>query len=270
VTSDVTPSVTALAPDEILIDRAGPVLTLTFNRPAARNALTWTMYDRLTRTCDEVDADDSIRVLVLRGAGGQAFVSGTDIGQFPAFTGAADGIAYERDGDRRIQRLEAVRKPVIAQIQGFAVGAGLRIAAACDLRIATPDARFGAPIARTLGNCLSADAYARLVDLLGPSRVTALLFTARLLPAPDALAAGFVHELVAPDAIDARVRALAAEIAGHAPITLRVTKEAVRRIRAARPVPDIEDLIAETYGSADFREGVRAFLEKRTPQWRDR
>ena len=261
---------TASAPDEILTERKGPVLTLTFNRPAARNALTWRMYDRLTEVCEEVDADEAIRVLVLRGAGGQAFVSGTDIGQFPAFTGAADGLAYERDGDRRIGRLEAVRKPVIAQIQGVAVGAGLRIAAASDLRVATPDARFGAPIARTLGNCLSADAYARLVDLLGPSRVMGLILTARLLGAPDALAAGFVHELVAPDAIDARVQSLAAELAAHAPITLRVTKEAIRRIRTARPSPDIDDLIAETYGSADFREGVRAFLDKRTPEWRGR
>ncbi len=256
--------------DEILTASDGPVLTLTFNRPAARNALTWGMYERLTEVCDEVDADDAIRVLVLRGAGGQAFVAGTDIGQFPAFEGAADGLAYERDGDRRIGRLEAVRKPVIAQIQGFAVGAGLRIAAACDLRIATPDARFGAPIARTLGNCLSADAYARLVELVGPSRVTALLLTARLLGAQDALAAGLLHEIVAPEAIDARVQALAAEVAGHAPITLRVTKEAIRRLRAVRPPPDIDDLIAETYGSADFREGVRAFLDKRTPQWRGR
>jgi enoyl-CoA hydratase/carnithine racemase len=260
----------AVDADEILTARDGPVLTLTFNRPAARNALTWRMYERLTEACDEVDADDTIRVLVLRGAGGQAFVAGTDISQFLAFEGAADGIAYERDGDRRIGRLEEVRKPVIAQIQGFAVGAGLRIAAACDLRIATPDARFGAPIARTLGNCLSADAYARLVALVGPSRVTALLFTARLLGAQDALTAGFVHEIVAPEAIEARVQALAAEVAGHAPITLRVTKEAIRRIRMARPTPDIEDLIAETYASTDFREGVRAFLEKRTHQWKGR
>jgi enoyl-CoA hydratase/carnithine racemase len=258
------------ATEEILTAREGPVLTLTFNRPAARNALTWSMYEALTRTCEEVDADDAIRVLVLRGAGGRAFVSGTDIGQFPAFSGAADGLAYERDGDRRIGRLEAVRKPVIAQVQGFAVGAGLRIAAACDLRVATPDARFGAPIARTLGNCLSGQAYARLVDLLGPSQVVALLTTARLLGAAEARAAGFVHDIVPPESIDAHVQALAREVAGHAPITIRVTKEAIRRIRAARAVPDMEDLIAETYGSADFREGVRAFVEKRTPQWRGR
>ena len=256
--------------DEILVERDGAVVTLTFNRPAARNAITWGMYDGLTRVCEEVDADDAIRVLVLRGAGGRAFVAGTDISQFPAFSGPDDGIAYERDGDRRLARLEAVRKPVIAAIQGFAVGGGLRIAAACDLRIATPDARFGAPIARTLGNCLSAEAYARLVDLMGASRVTALIFTAKLLAAEEAHAAGFVHEIVAPDAIDDRVRALAREIAGHAPITLRVTKEALRRIRAARPLPDIDDLISETYGSADFHEGVRAFLEKRTPQWKGR
>src|SRR5262245_66506606 len=135
------------------------------------------MYEGLTRACEDVDADDSIRVFVLRGAGNQAFVAGTDIGQFQAFSGAEDGVAYERDGDRRIGRLEAVRKPVIAAIQGFAVGAGLRIAAACDLRIATPDARFGAPIARTLGNCLSSGAYAGLGHPLGPVPLPAVLLT---------------------------------------------------------------------------------------------
>ena len=252
--------------DEILVARDGPVLTLTFNRPAARNALTWAMYEGLTRTCEEVDADDSIRVLVLRGAGGHAFVAGTDIGQFRAFAGAADGIAYERDGDRRIGRLAEVRKPVIAAIEGFAVGAGLRIAAACDLRIATPTPG-SAPRSRGPSE-LPPPRLRGSVDLMGPSRVTALLFTAKLLGAQEAHAAGFVHEIVAPEAMDQRVPALAREIANHAPITLRVTKEALRRIRAARPVPDIDDLISETYGSADFREGVRAFLEKRTPQWK--
>ncbi len=253
--------------DEVLMTREGPVVTLTFNRPDARNAMTWHMYDRLDQACEEVDGDDSVRVLVLRGAGGRAFVAGTDISQFKVFERAEDGIAYERDLDRRIARLDAVRKPVIAQIQGSAVGAGFLIATACDLRVATPEARFGAPIARTLGNCLSMATYARLVDMFGPSRVKELIFTARLLTAEEAHAMGYVHEIVAPDQIEARVTALAHQIAGHAPITLWVTKESIRRLGTSRALPDDEDLIATTYMSADFREGVRAFLEKRKAQW---
>jgi enoyl-CoA hydratase/carnithine racemase len=224
--------------DETLVTREGPVMTLTFNRPEARNAMTWGMYDRLYQVCDEVDADDSVRVLVLRGAGGKAFVAGTE--------------------------------PVIAQIEGFAVGGGFRIATACDLRIATPDARFGAPIARTLGNCLSMAAYASLVDVFGPSRLKELIFTARLLTAAEAHAAGYVHEIVPADQIAARVTALAHQLAEHAPITLRVTKESIRRLAASRALPDDEDLVATTYMSADFREGVRAFLEKRKPRWSGR
>jgi enoyl-CoA hydratase/carnithine racemase len=256
--------------DEVLVTRDGPVMTLTFNRPEAHNALTWNMYDRLYEACEEADRDDSVRVLVLRGAGGKAFVAGTDIGQFQAFEGAEDGIAYERDGDRRMARLEAVRKPVIAQVQGFAVGGGFRITACCDLRIATPEARFGAPIARTLGNCLSMAAYARFVDMFGPSRVKELLFTARLLTAEEAHAAGYVQEIVPADRIEARVAALARQIADHAPITLWVTKESIRRLSASRTLPEDEDLIAASYTSADFREGVRAFLDKRPPRWTGR
>jgi enoyl-CoA hydratase/carnithine racemase len=258
---------TAAASDHVLVTRDGPVVTLTFNRPEARNAMTWDMYQRLYDTCEEVDADDTVRVLVLKGAGGKAFVAGTDIGQFTEFKSGEDGLRYERDGDQRTGRIARVRKPVIAQIQGFAVGGGFGIAAGADLRVATPDARFGAPIARTLGNCLSMQAYARYLDLLGPSRLKELIFTARLMPADEALAAGFVHEIVPAETIEARVRELAQTVASHAPITLWVTKEAVRRIQEARTVPDGDDLIAATYGSADFREGVRAFIEKRPPRW---
>jgi len=253
--------------DEVLVDRDGPIVTLTFNRPAARNAMTWNMYERLSQACDEVDADPSVRVLILRGAGGKAFVAGTDISQFQTFDSAEAGIEYERDGDERMDRLERVGKPVIAQVEGFAVGGGFKITAACDIRIATPDARFGAPIARTLGNCLSMAAYSTLVDLFGPSRTKEMICTARLLSAEEALAAGFVHEIVPHETIAARVRALAEQLASHAPITLRVTKEAVRRIQAERRARGGEDLIALTYTSADFKEGVRAFLEKRPPRW---
>lgn len=252
---------------EVLVTRDGPIVTLTFNRPEARNALTWAMYERLYETCEEVDADDAVRVLILRGAGGKAFVAGTDISQFKAFETAEDGIQYERGGERRTGRLERVRKPVIAQIEGYAVGGGFGIAAASDLRIATPEAKFGAPIARTLGNCLSMEAYSRFLDLLGPSRLKELIFTARLMPADEAHAAGFVHEIVPADQIGARVQALAELIASHAPITLWVTKEAIRRIQEQRRATGGEDLIATTYSSADFREGVRAFLDKRPPRW---
>ena len=257
----------ATASDHVLVTRDGPIVTLTFNRPQARNAMTWDMYQRLYDTCEEVDADDSVRVLVLKGAGGKAFVAGTDISQFASFESGEDGLRYEREGDQRSGRIARVAKPVIAQIQGFAVGGGLGIAAGADVRVATPDSQFGAPIARTLGNCLSMQAYARYLDLFGPSRLKEMIFTARLLSAAEALAAGFVHEIVAADAIEARVQALAQTIASFAPITLRVTKEAVRRIQAARAVPDGDDLIAATYGSADFREGVRAFVDKRPPRW---
>ena len=263
----VSAPVSVPAGDSVLVARDGPIVTLTFNRPQARNAMTWDMYQRLYDTCEEVDGDDSVRVLVLKGAGGKAFVAGTDIGQFNTFQSGEDGLRYEREGDQRTGRIARVKKPVIAQIQGFAVGGGLGIAAGADLRIATPDSLFGAPIARTLGNCLSMQAYARYLDLFGPSRLKEMIFTARLLSAGEALAAGFVHEIVAAEAIEARVLALALTLASHAPITLAVTKEAVRRIQAARAVPDGDDLIRATYGSADFHEGVRAFIDKRPPHW---
>jgi enoyl-CoA hydratase/carnithine racemase len=255
------------ASDHVIVEREGPVVTLTFNRPEARNAMTWDMYQRLNDTCETVDADDSIRVLVLKGAGGKAFVAGTDISQFGSFKTGEDGLRYERDGDQRTGRIARVRKPVIAQIEGVAVGGGLGIAAGADIRVATPESRFGAPIARTLGNCLSMQAVSRYVDLFGPSRFKEMIFTARLLSAEEALAAGFVHEIVAADAIEARVRELAATVASHAPITLWATKEAVRRVQDARPVPDGDDLVTRVYGSADFHEGVQAFVEKRPARW---
>jgi enoyl-CoA hydratase/carnithine racemase len=255
------------ASDEVLVARDGPIVTLTFNRPAARNAMTWGMYQRLYEVCEEVDADEGIRVLVLKGAGGKAFVAGTDISQFIEFKGAEDGLRYEREGDQRAGRVGRVRKPVIAQIEGVAVGGGFGIVSGADLRVATPEARFGLPMARTLGNCLSMTNYARFMDVLGPSRLKEMMFTARLLSADEALTAGFVHEIVPPEGIESRVRELAERVASHAPITLWVTKEAIRRIQAARPLPDGDDLIATTYGSADFREGVRAFVAKRPPRW---
>jgi enoyl-CoA hydratase/carnithine racemase len=256
-----------ISKEEVLVSRDGAIVTLTFNRPEARNAMTWGMYEKLYQTCEEVDADESIRVLVLKGAGGKAFVAGTDISQFTQFKGAEDGLKYERDGDKRSGRIGRVKKPVIAQIEGVCVGGGFGIAAGADIRIATPEARFGLPMARTLGNCLSMNNYAAFMDLIGASRLKEMLFTARLLSAEEALAAGFVHQIFAAGEIEAKVKEIADKVAAHAPITLAVTKEAIRRIQAARTVPNGDDLVARTYGSADFREGVKAFVEKRPPRW---
>jgi enoyl-CoA hydratase len=252
---------------EVLVERDGPIVTVIFNRPEARNAMTWGMYERLNQACEEVDADDSIRVMVLKGAGGKAFVAGTDISQFTKFEGPEDGLKYERDGDKRSGRIGQVKKPVIAQIQGYAVGGGFGIASSADIRIATPDARFGAPIAKTLGNCLSMRNYARFAALIGPSLLKEIIFTARMLTAQEALGVGYVHEIVAPELIDKRVREVAEKVASHAPITLWATKESLRRLQESQPLPEGDDIVSRVYGSADFKEGVRAFVDKRPPRW---
>lgn len=229
------------------------------------------MYDALVNACEAVDRDDAIRVLVVR-ANGDAFAAGTDIEQFTVFKTREDGLDYERRLDAVIDRLERVRAATIAQVHGVAAGGGCAIAFACDLRVCTPAARFGMPIARTLGNCLSAANYARLVDLLGPSRTKELLLTARFVDASEAAALGLVVRIVDRDMLDNAVHELAGTIAAHAPLTIRTTKEALRRIAAARRLhgPDLDDLVGQCYASDDFREGVASFLAKRKPQFTGR
>ncbi len=247
----------------------GPLATLTFNRPEARNAMTWDMYRALTDACDRVDADRGVRVFILRGAGGKAFVAGTDISQFRNFRDRDDGIKYEERLDHVLDRLDRVTKPTVAQIQGVAAGGGCAIALVCDLRVATPESTFGIPVARTLGNCLSGASYSRLVDLIGPARVKDLLFTGRLAGGEEAHAMGLVSRLVPAADLDRVVRALAEELAANAPLTIRATKEMIRRLLEQRRLARAEDrdLVEMCYTSADFREGVTAFMEKRAPKW---
>jgi enoyl-CoA hydratase/carnithine racemase len=250
----------------------GPLAILTFNRPEARNAMTWEMYEALVDACDQVDRDASIRVLILRGAGGKAFVAGTDISQFQHFADREDGLKYEERLDAVLDRVERVTKPTIAQVQGVAAGGGCAIALTCDLRVATPESTFGIPIARTLGNCLSGATYGRLVDLLGPARVKDLMFTGRFVQAEEARALGLVTRIVAAENIDRTVVDLALDIASNAPLTLRATKEILRRLSAKRrlaPGADA-DVVELCYTSQDFREGVAAFLAKRKPEWTGR
>jgi enoyl-CoA hydratase/carnithine racemase len=257
-----------LSATETLFHVDPPFAFLTFNRPEARNAMTWAMYDALVTACDRVDADPAVRVFILRGAGGKAFVSGTDISQFQRFGTPQDAIEYEKKIGVVLGRLERVATPTIAEIDGAAAGAGCGIAAACDLRVASVDSSIGIPIARTLGNCVSTGTLARLVDLVGPARTKDMLYTGRLIPAAEALDIGLLTRVVPKASLEADVLALSREIAGHAPLTIRATKEMTRRILAARrPTESDEDLIEMCYMSADFKEGVTAFLAKRRPQW---
>lgn len=255
--------------DDLLYSVTDGIARVTFNRPQARNAMTFAMYERLAKICLEANEDRSIKVLVLTGAGDKAFASGTDIAQFRAFKTAQDALDYEARIDRVFGTLESCRVPTIAAIAGACTGGGAGLAACCDMRIGTASARIGFPIARTLGNCLSMSNISRLAALLGPARTKDLIFTARLIEAPEALALGLLNEVV-PDvaALQARADDLARLLASHAPLTLEVTKEAVLRIRRTLSRDEGEDLILKAYLSADFREGMEAFLAKRKPVWK--
>ena len=257
--------------EELLYDKRGDVGWITFNRPQQRNALTFAMYEGTAAIAKRVGESREVKALVITGAGDKAFAAGTDIAQFKSFQGGEDGIAYERKMDATLEIIERCQVPVVAAIAGFCTGGGAAIAAVCDFRIATRSAQFGFPIARTLGNCLSMSNYARLVALVGPQRVKEMLMLAKLVDAEAALRIGLVSELL-PDtlALHARAEEMAKALAGMAPITLSTTKEALRRLQARMGDDDIDDLIRHTYGSADFKEGMDAFLNKRAPKWAGR
>lgn len=255
--------------DELLYELRDGVAYLTFNRPQARNALTFAMYDRLAEICEQANRDRSIRALLVTGAGDKAFAAGTDISQFRAFDKEQDALDYEARIDRVLGALERCRVPTIAAIQGACTGGGAGIAACCDLRIATRSMRYGFPVAKTLGNCLSMNNYARLAALLGPAKVKDMIFRARLIEADEALAMGLMSELVEDGAALARrAEELVREVAGLAPLTLQATKEAIYRLRT-KP-EEGSDLVLMCYMSEDFREGMEAFLNKRKPVWKGR
>jgi enoyl-CoA hydratase/carnithine racemase len=254
--------------EELLYEIRDAAGWITFNRPAQRNALTFAMYEGVAEICSRVGRTREVKALVITGAGEKAFAAGTDIAQFLDFRDGEDGIAYERKMDRTLDVIERCAVPTVAAVAGFCTGGGAAIAAVCDFRIATASAQFGFPIARTLGNCLSLANYARLAALIGPQRVKEMILLARLFDAPTALQVGLVSEVL-PDvpALHARAGELATTLAGHAPLTMQVTKEALRRLQAKMAEDNIDDLIRLAYGSADFRDGRTAFLGKRAPRW---
>jgi enoyl-CoA hydratase/carnithine racemase len=253
---------------EILYEVKDGVGRITFNRPQARNAFTFRMYERLAEICKLATADSSVKVLVLTGSDEKAFAAGTDISEFRNFSTAQDALDYEERINSLLDSFERIPIPTIAAIAGACTGGGTTIAACCDLRIGAANARFGVPIGRTLGNCLSMSNYARLVALLGSALVKEIIFTARLIDSAEARAVGLLSELL-PDyaALQKRADELARTVASQAPLTLRATKEALRRIKEKMTPEEDGNLILTCYMSQDFREGLDAFLNKRTPRW---
>jgi enoyl-CoA hydratase/carnithine racemase len=249
--------------NDLVTTSSDGLLRVTFNRPNQRNAMTWEMYTALFEACEEADRNNSVRGMVLRGAGGEAFVAGTDIRQFQGFTGA-DGVEYEKNISKILDRLQEVNVPVIAVIDGFCIGGGLGIAAAADIRICDETARFGIPIARTLGNCLSIRTLASLTRLTGQSLATELLMTGRLMGAAEAHQGGLVTTVA--DDIETDSERLIAQVLNNAPLTIWATKEMFRRLNRMSCVND-EDIVSRVYGSEDFANAVESFLAKEKPTW---
>jgi enoyl-CoA hydratase len=255
-------------PGEVRLEHRGAVAEITIDRPAARNALNWHMYDELDAHLVHLESLQDARVVVVRGAGGH-FAAGTDVAHFAHFASGDHGVAYEQRLETVIARLERLPIPTLTVVEGYAAGAGLLLATACDLRLCTPDARFGAPIARTVGNTLSSANLARLVAHLGPARTKAMLLLADFLDADQARAAGFVLDVVPHEQLATRLAELTDRIADLAPVALHAMKAAIGRVLATAAIDDA-DLVREAYGSRDFAEGVRAFLDKREPHWEGR
>lgn len=245
------------------------VAIVTVNRPEARNALTWDMYDALVDACERAEASREVRVLIIRGSGG-AFAAGTDIQQFHDFSDGKAGIEYERRLDAVIDRIERVAIATVAEVDGVAAGGGCAIAMACDLRICSDRARFGVPVSRTLGNCLSMANTARMADLIGPARTRELLLTGRLIDAHEALAAGLATAVVPAGEVQQETARIAKELSARARSTIKATKAMMIRLRDHRrpPAGIADDIISECYGSEEFREGVRAFLGGQRPEWK--
>jgi enoyl-CoA hydratase len=251
---------------QVTCEIKGNIAYVTFDHVAARNAMTEEMYQTLKQICEDLAVNPSIRAAIFRGAGGKAFVSGSDIAQFASFQNGEDGIQYEENIDRYLTPLAVLPIPTVAVIEGVAAGGGLAIATCCDFRISTPDAKFGVPIAKTLGNCLSPGNIAWLVAYLGINIVKRMLLLAEMIPAAVLEAQGYLLATYEAKDLSKEADALALKLSSLAPITQKASKLALARL-IKHQLPDCNDLIAEVYGSNDFKNGVASFLSGQTPHW---
>ena len=251
---------------QVVLELRGKIAYVTFDHVAARNAMTVAMYESLKSICQDIAKNPDIRVAIFRGAGGKSFVSGSDIAQFTSFQDGEDGVRYEAAIHDYLNPLATLPIPTVAVIDGMAVGGGLAIATCCDFKIATPDAKFGVPIARTLGNCLYPGNIAWLVAHMGMNIVRRMLLLAEMIPASELKSQGYLLATYDADQLGQEADALAERLSKLAPITQKASKLIMARI-IGNQMPDCEDLIRETYGSTDFKNGVASFLKGEPPVW---
>ncbi|MBW2716774.1 MAG: enoyl-CoA hydratase/isomerase family protein [Deltaproteobacteria bacterium] len=254
----------------VRVERDGAVGWLIFDQIERRNAINSAMWAAIPAAVAELDGDSEVRIIVLRGAGDVAFVSGADISEFEKARNADRAAEYAELTGRAFAAVADAEKPVIAMIHGFCVGGGTAIALHADLRYAADDAQFGIPAAR-LGLGYEAEGIERLAQLVGPSTAAEMLFTARRYGAEEALRVGLVNAVVAKTELEGFVHDVAATIAANAPLTLRSAKMVLRDLSRSPELRDgrtIEESIQTCLASADYREGVQAFLEKRPPKFR--
>lgn len=254
--------------DKILAETADGIGWLTFNNPARRNAISLEMWQACAEVLDGFERDEAVRVVVMRGAGGKAFVSGADISQFEdQRKNAEQQAAYARMNEAARARMNSMSKPVIAMIQGFCIGGGISVAASADIRVAGEDAVFGIPAAR-LGLGYGFDSITRIVGLIGPANAKELLFTAGRIDALEALRIGLVNKVVPVERLEAVVRDMALAIAGNAPLTIRAAKLGIDQAMLdaeARDMAAVAAAVQACFDSEDYVTGRRAFMAKQAP-----
>jgi enoyl-CoA hydratase/carnithine racemase len=254
--------------ERIIAEKQGSIGWLTFNNPARRNAISIDMWEAIPKVLDRFEQDPQIRVIVLKGEGDKAFVSGADVSQYEKDRSTAEGIQrYEEIAGRVAERLQTCDKVIIAMIRGYCLGAGVNIALCCDLRLAAEDARLGIPAAK-LGLGYRALALKNLVDIVGAAYAREVLITGRHFSAAEAKTMGLVHRVVPVAELESLVLEYCAMISENAPLTIRASKRIIREVLKSSATFDAEAcaaLVKQCFESQDYIEGRRAFMEKRKP-----